>query len=59
MNDNEPVFLIIGLVGLRSCLGHRGGRAATVGLVALVLSGLEYALIRSVRGPFVAPVSSG
>jgi hypothetical protein len=33
-----PVFLIVGLLGLRSRLGHRGGRAATMGVMALALS---------------------
>lgn len=35
-----PVFLIVGLLGLRSRLGNRGGRAATVGLWAVGLSAL-------------------
>ena len=35
-----PLFLLIGLMGLRALLGHRGGRMATVGVAALGLAAL-------------------
>lgn len=35
-----PAFFLVGLVGLRLHLGHRGGRTASAGIVALGLAAL-------------------